>query len=144
MLQAYPPRAQAAPPAHLPRPLMSCAAFFERDAREIFKSSISARLARTVTSSLGLFDETYDPRPLEKLLKERFGWTSMASGLTHLVLTAYDLEQRKPVFLTNGLEASSGRPDDYYFWQAVRATTATPRISNRHALKISAAGARKP
>ncbi len=100
--------------------------FFERDAREIFKSSISARLARTVTSSLGLFDETYDPRPLEKLLKERFGWTSMASGLTHLVLTAYDLEQRKPVFLTNGLEASSGRPDDYYFWQAVRATTATP------------------
>ena len=66
------------------------------------------------------------PRPLEKLLKERFGWTSMASALTKLVLTAYDIEQRKAVFLTNGLEENGSRPDDYYFWQAVRATTAAP------------------
>lgn len=100
--------------------------FFERESRDIFKSSITARLARTVTNPLGLFDETYDARPLEKLLKERFGWTSMASGLTRLVLTAYDIERRKAVFMTNGLEENGGRPDDYYFWQAVRATTAAP------------------
>ncbi|WP_299810058.1 patatin-like phospholipase family protein [uncultured Roseibium sp.] len=100
--------------------------FFEREAREIFTHSISDRLARAVTQPLGLFDETYDARPLEKLLKERFGWTSMASGLTKLVLTAYDIEQRRAVFLTNGLEENGGRTDDYYFWQAVRATTATP------------------
>jgi patatin-like phospholipase/acyl hydrolase len=100
--------------------------FYEREAREIFTSSITARLARAVTNPLGLFDETYDARPLEKLLKERFGWTSMASGLTRLVLTAYDIEQRKAVFMTNGLEGNGGRPDDYYFWQAVRATTALP------------------
>lgn len=100
--------------------------FFEREARDIFKTSITARLARAVSNPLGLFDETYDARPLEKLLKERFGWTSMASALTNLVLTAYDIEQRKAVFMTNGLEANGGRPDDYYFWQAVRATTAAP------------------
>ncbi|MEO9527653.1 MAG: patatin-like phospholipase family protein, partial [Roseibium sp.] len=101
-------------------------AFFERESRDIFTSSISARLARAVTNPLGLFDETYDARPLEKLLKERFGWTSMASGLTRLVLTAYDIERRKAVFMTNGAEKNGGRPDDYYFWQAVRATTAAP------------------
>ncbi len=100
--------------------------FYEREARDIFKHSITARLARALTNPLGLFDETYDARPLEKLLKERFGWTSMASALTGLVLTAYDIEQRKAVFLTNGLEENGGRPDDYYFWQAVRATTAAP------------------
>jgi len=100
--------------------------FYERDAREIFKHSISARLARAVTNPLGLFDETYDARPLEKLLKERFGWTSMASALTKLVLTAYDIDQRRAVFMTNGLEENGSRPDDYYFWQAVRATTAAP------------------
>jgi predicted acylesterase/phospholipase RssA len=100
--------------------------FFERESREIFRSSISARLARAVTNPLGLFDETYDARPLEKLLKERFGWTSMASGLTRLVLTAYDIERRKAVFMTNGAEENGSRPDDYYFWQAVRATTAAP------------------
>lgn len=101
-------------------------AFYELEAREIFSYSISARLARAVTSPLGLFDETYDARPLEKLLKERFGWTSMASGLCKLVLTAYDIEQRKTVFMTNGLEENGSRPDDYYFWQAIRATTAAP------------------
>ncbi|MET1413591.1 patatin-like phospholipase family protein [Roseibium sp. HPY-6] len=100
--------------------------FYERESRDIFKSSITARLSRAVTNPLGLFDETYDARPLEKLLKERFGWTSMASALTKLVLTAYDIEQRKAVFMTNGLEENGSRPDDYYFWQAVRATTAAP------------------
>ncbi|WP_434053593.1 MAG: patatin-like phospholipase family protein [Roseibium sp.] len=100
--------------------------FYEREARDIFTNSITARFARAVTNPLGLFDETYDARPLEKLLKERFGWTSMASALTRLVLTAYDIEQRKAVFMTNGLEENGGRPDDYYFWQAVRATTAAP------------------
>ena len=101
-------------------------AFYEREARDIFRNSITARFARAVTNPIGLFDETYDARPLEKLLKERFGWTSMASGLTRLVLTAYDIEQRKAVFMTNGLEEDGRRPDDYYFWQAVRATTAAP------------------
>jgi patatin-like phospholipase/acyl hydrolase len=100
--------------------------FYERDAREVFSYSLSARLARAFTNPLGLFDETYDARPLEKILKEQFGWTSMASGLCKLVLTAYDIEQRKAVFMTNGLEQNGSRPDDYYFWQAVRATTAAP------------------
>ncbi|WP_428641134.1 patatin-like phospholipase family protein [Roseibium sp.] len=100
--------------------------FFEREAREIFKRSIGDRLARTVTNPLGFLDEAYDVRPLEKILKERFGWTSMASGLTRLVLPAYDIERRRAVFMTNGLEENGSRPDDYYFWQAVRAATATP------------------
>ncbi|EFO33093.1 patatin family protein [Roseibium sp. TrichSKD4] len=100
--------------------------FYERDARTIFTPSISNRLARMIANPYGLFDESYDARPFEKLLKERFGWTSMASGLTNLVLTAYDIENRRALFMTNGLEEGSRRPDDYYFWQAVRATTAAP------------------
>ncbi len=100
--------------------------FYEREAREIFTHSIGKRLGRFVTNPFGLFDETYDARPLEILLKERFGWTSMASALTHLVLTAYDIEKRKAVFMTNGRQHDGARPDDYYFWQAVRATTAAP------------------
>lgn len=100
--------------------------FYEREAREIFAHSISKRLGRFVTNPFGLFDETYDARPLERLLKDRFGWTSLASALTHVVLTAYDIENRKAVFMTNGLEHDGSRPNDYYFWQAVRATTAAP------------------
>ncbi|GGB57819.1 patatin [Roseibium aquae] len=100
--------------------------FYETEARDIFMHSLGKRLSRMVLNPFGLFDESYDARPLERLLKERFGWTSMASALTRLVLTAYDIEQRKAVFMTNGLEQNGSRPDDYYFWQAVRATTAAP------------------
>lgn len=100
--------------------------FYEQEARDIFTNSLGHRFARMLTNPFGLFDETYDARPLEKLLKDRFGWTSMASALTHLVLTAYDIEHRKAVFMTNGVQKDGGRPDDYYFWQAVRATTAAP------------------
>lgn len=102
--------------------------FFERDAREIFVHSISDRLGRVVSNPRGLFDESYDPRPLEKNLKDRFGWTSLASALTHLVLPAYDIENRKAVFMTNGRERDGSRPEDYYFWQAARAAMATPSL----------------
>lgn len=100
--------------------------FYERDARDIFTHSLGKRLGRFVTNPLGLFDESYDARPLESILKERFGWTSMASALTNLVLTAYDIEKRKAVFMTNGRQHDGSKPDDYYLWQAVRATTAAP------------------
>ncbi|MBO6754839.1 MAG: patatin-like phospholipase family protein [Roseibium sp.] len=100
--------------------------FYERDARDIFVNSIGKRLSRMITNPFGLFDESYDARPLEKILKDRFGWTSMASGLTRLVLTAYDIETRAAVFMTNGMQHNGSQPDDYYFWQAVRATTAAP------------------
>ena len=100
--------------------------FYERDAREIFTHSINARLTRAITNPVGFLDETYDARPLERLLKEHFGWTSLASALTKLVLPAYDIEQRRVVFMTNGREKNGSQPNDYYFWQAVRATMAVP------------------
>lgn len=100
--------------------------FYEQEAREIFTYSPAHRIGRFLSNPFGLFDETYDARPLEALLKARFGWTSMASALTHLVLTAYDIERRKAVFMGNTRQHDGTRSDDYYFWQAVRATTAAP------------------
>ncbi|MDN3721746.1 hypothetical protein QW131_27695 [Roseibium salinum] len=47
-------------------------AFYEREARNIFSHSLSARIGRTLTNPLGLFDETYDARPLEKAAQGTF------------------------------------------------------------------------
>eukprot|EP00873_Tetraselmis_striata_P026095 jgi/Tetstr1/446359/TSEL_033901.t1 len=60
--------------------------------------------------------------------EDRFGWTSIASALTRLVLPAYDIEARRPVIMSNGRESDGGRPEDYYIWQAVRAAMATPTL----------------
>lgn len=99
---------------------------FEAEARDIFTPSIRYRLARFIANPFTFYDEKLDARPLERLLKERFGWTSIASALTHLVLTAYDIENRKPVFMSNTPQHNGAAPDDYYIWQSVRAATAVP------------------
>lgn len=100
--------------------------FFEVEARELFTYSFSKRLGRFVTNPLGLFDERYDARPLERMLKDRFGWTSMASALTHVMLPAYDIERRNLVMMSSAPGTDGARPDDYYFWEAVRASMAEP------------------
>ncbi|SDT88225.1 patatin-like phospholipase family protein [Stappia sp. ES.058] len=100
--------------------------FFEVDAREAFRRR--GLLARLVANPSAPFDERYDARPLERLLKERFGWTSIASALTRLVMPAYDIEARTPVIMSNGRESDGGRPEDFYVWQAVRAAMATPTL----------------
>lgn len=98
--------------------------FYEVDAREVFCRR--GLLDQLTNNPLGLFDQKYDERPLERLLKERLGWTSLASAHTHVVFTAYDIGARAAVFMTNGKKRSGHAEDDYYFWQAVRAAMASP------------------
>ncbi|WP_349359310.1 patatin-like phospholipase family protein [Stappia sp.] len=100
--------------------------FYEVEAREVFRRR--GLLERLVANPLNPFDERFDARPLERLLKDRLGWTSIASALTRVVFTAYDIAAREAVFLTNGRQSDGSRPEDYYFWQAVRATTAAPAL----------------
>lgn len=98
--------------------------FFEVECRELFRRR--GLIERAVANPLAPFDHGFDERPFERLLKDRFGWASLQSALTRLVLTAYDLERREPVLLSNGLRADGRRASDFYAWQAVRATMALP------------------
>lgn len=100
--------------------------FFEDEAREVFTRDLGSRFSRLLTNPMGLFDEKYDARPFEYKLKDRFGWTSLHSARTNIVLTAYDIANRQAMFLTNGRQRDGETSDDFYFWQAVRATTAAP------------------
>ena len=100
--------------------------FYEVDAREVFHRG--SFFQRVIANPFALFDERYDARPLERFLKDRLGWTSIASALTSVVLPAYDIEARQAVFMTNGRQSDGSRPEDFYFWQAVRATTAAPAL----------------
>ena len=103
-------------------------ALFEDEGANIFHRSLPLRVRRMIVSGTGLFDETYDARPLEKRLQAWLGWASLHSGLTRVVLTAYDIENRRPVFMTNCPQSGGERSDDYLFWQAARATSAVPTL----------------
>ncbi|MHC5654841.1 patatin-like phospholipase family protein [Stappia sp.] len=98
--------------------------FFETECRELFQRR--GFLERLVANPRAPFDFCFDERPFEKLLKERFGWSSLQGALTRLLLPAYDIDRREPLLLTNGMATDGGRPADFYMWQAVRATMALP------------------
>ena len=99
--------------------------FFEVESRDVFVRDFGARVRRLILNPLGLFDEAYDARPLEKILRDRLGWSAMSSALTRIVLTAYDITAQEAVFMVGGPQ-NDAREDDYVIWQAVRATTAAP------------------
>lgn len=101
-------------------------ALLEDESLDIFRRTWAMRVRRFIVSRTGLFDDTYDARPLEKRLQALLGWASLRSALTGVALTAYDLENRRPVIMTNGRGAAGGPADEYLFWQAARATSATP------------------
>lgn len=100
--------------------------FFEEDARALFTHSLRKRLSRFVTHPFGMFDERYDARVLDQMLKDRFGWTSMQSALTNLVLTGYDIEHRRTLLMGTAPGEADARADDYYIWQCVRGAMSSP------------------
>jgi uncharacterized protein len=75
------------------------------------------------TNFAGWHEERYSAAPLEQKLIARFGEdTLIESGLTKVMLTGYDIENRKAVFMTN----MDSKHAKIKFWQAARATSAAP------------------
>ncbi len=96
--------------------------FFEEDARELYINNRRHWLNRALYHPFGQFNKGIKERPVEQAIKMRMGWSALSSSLTGVLLTAYDLKNRRVVSMSN----DSNGQDDYYFWQAVRATTSTP------------------
>jgi patatin-like phospholipase/acyl hydrolase len=99
---------------------------YEEEGKDIFPNSVFSRLRAALFNPGALFEERYDVRPLEEKLQARLGDRSVSEAITLVVLTGYDITQRKAVFITNGVGSDDEPSDDYLFWQAARATSAAP------------------
>jgi Patatin len=85
----------------------------------IFNRSIFRKLANLG----GLLDEHYDAGPLETILIDMLGPTAeIRDALTKVLITGYDIHARRAVFLTNADKEN----ERFYFWQAVRGSSAAP------------------
>lgn len=80
---------------------------------------------RGVTSVAGAFDESYDHKPLEKILKEYLGDVTLADCIVPAVITSYDIERREPYFFKTG-KAKQSVNRNHYLRDAARATSAAP------------------
>src|SRR3954447_9826618 len=87
----------------------------------IFHHSIGQMLE----SGLGLLDEKYDARPLEKALEDYLGDANISEAVTDVMVASYDLEHRKPFFFKT--DRAKLKPEhDWLMREAARATAAAP------------------
>ncbi|WP_105201590.1 MULTISPECIES: patatin-like phospholipase family protein [unclassified Pseudoalteromonas] len=91
---------------------------YEQHGKEIFSRS----LWRGVSSVGGLLDETYSHTGLERLLKHYFDDEPLGASLTRLLLTSYDIHNRKPLFLKSWRQEHR----TVLMRHAARATSAAP------------------
>jgi patatin-like phospholipase/acyl hydrolase len=100
------------------------AAFNAADLVKLYKEDGATIFARPWWRALtSVFrDAAYDARPLESMLQERLGEARLRDARTRVTLTAYDIEARRAVFMTN----TERDPEDYAVWEAARATSAAP------------------
>lgn len=92
---------------------------YKRKGADIFNIG----LFRKIANFGGLFEERYDAAPLEKILRQMLGEKSeIKDALTKVLITAYDIQARRAVFMTN----ADKDHERFRFWQAVRGSSAAP------------------
>ena len=99
---------------------------YENEGADIFDPTFFGKLRRNLLNPFGLFAAVYSAAPLEAKLRKRLGTRKISEAMTSLVLTAYDIENRRAVFITNGPQSTNKPQPDYLAWEAARATSAAP------------------
>ena len=94
---------------------------YEREGRSIFHSD----LVHDVVSAGGLFDERYPAAGLEKALGRYLGDAMLTDAITDVLITAYDIENRRPFFFKSR-RATGEQGWDHPMREVARATSAAP------------------
>ena len=103
------------------RPLLAAkrmVALYERHGGEIFERS----LWRKLRTAGGLFEEAYSHEALETILQRYFGEKRLSDCGTPVMVTSYDIEHRKTVFIKSWHSDHS----ELLCAEASRATSAAP------------------
>jgi uncharacterized protein len=88
---------------------------------EIFSHSIG----HFIFSLGGLAGPKYSAESIEPVLREYFKTARLSDALTSVLVTSYDTAAAKPYFFKSYRQGAQV-PDDYFMWQAARATSAAP------------------
>jgi patatin-like phospholipase/acyl hydrolase len=116
-------------PAATPAELV---ALYRDHGGEIFQNDVFTSMRRLFGNVFsgnfsGLAEEKYSHKPLEERLKKTLGGRCIRDALTGLLITAYDIGERRTVTLKKRPLRQGEEPhDDYLFWQVARATSAAP------------------
>ncbi|MFQ5431062.1 MAG: patatin-like phospholipase family protein [Nitrospinota bacterium] len=91
---------------------------YEKRGGEIF----SRTLWKEFSSVAGIIDQRYSHEPIEKVFKHYFGKTRLSDSLTKVLVSTYDIENRKPCIFKSWKSDTGG----ILMKDAARATSAAP------------------
>jgi patatin-like phospholipase/acyl hydrolase len=103
------------------RPASDVVRFYTEECPKIFHAERRRKL-RTIG---GVLDEKYDADQLERSLRLALGDASLSDAVTDVVITAYDIEGRRPFFFKSARAKLQGHRD-YPMWVVARSTSAAP------------------
>jgi uncharacterized protein len=103
------------------RPASDVVRFYTEECPKIFHAERRRKL-RTIG---GVLDEKYDADQLERSLQLALGDARLSDAVTDVVITAYDIEGRRPFFFKSARAKLQGHRD-YLMWVVARSTSAAP------------------
>ena len=95
---------------------------YELRGKEIFSRSFWDRFS----SAGGLADEKYPSENIEKVLEEYFGDITLKDVLTDVLVTSYEIEERKPYFFKRSKAREEPDQRNHFLRDLARATSAAP------------------
>ena len=95
---------------------------YERRGKEIFARSFWDRFS----SVGGLADEKYPSENIERVLEEYFGDITLKDVLTDILVTSYEIEERKPYFFKRSKAKEEPDQRNHFLRDLARATSAAP------------------
>lgn len=92
---------------------------YEKEGERIFPQSIFTRLRM-------LENEKFPASGIEGVLNDYFGETRLSRALTEVLVTSYEIEQRRPYFFKRSKAIADPERRDFLMKHVARATSAAP------------------
>lgn len=95
---------------------------YENRGKDIFRRS----LWDGIVSAGGLTDEKYPNEGIEDVLEDCFGGIQLKDVLTDILVTSYEIEERKPYFFKSSKAKEDPEQRNHFLRDVARATSAAP------------------
>lgn len=106
---------------------------YKSEGKTIFPQGTLTSAARHLWRGFGVTEEVYSHVGLEKLLREKFGETTLENTLSEVLISAYDIVDGEPIFLKSWeADHKAVKMRD-----AARATSAAPTYFEPHQMAIA-------
>ena len=106
---------------------------YDEEGPKIFSRSVWHRI-RAIGNAV---EEKYPAEAIEEILDQYFGDAVLSQAITDVLVTSYEIEQRRPFFFKSHKAKKNPEKHDFLMKEAARATSAAPTYFEPTRIKIN-------